>query len=138
MALTSSLALQRAMRARLIAHAPLVALLGGPAIYDDVPQGMREPYVSFGDIATRDWSTNVDRGEEHLVTLHVWSRQRGKKEAYDIIAEIDAALDGASLALEGHRLINLATTFWTVMRDAPSELYRGVVRLRAATEQVSG
>src|SRR5947199_9970375 len=122
MAVASSLALQRAMRARLIAHAPLLALLGGPAIYDDVPQGTREPYVSFGDIATRDWSTKGDRGEEHFATLHVWSRQRGKKEAYDISAEIDAALDGAALTLDGHRLINLATTFWTVTRDPPSEV----------------
>ena len=138
MPIASSLALQKAVRTKLAGHAALVALIGGPAIYDDVPQGRREPYVTFGDIATHDWSTKDARGAEHFVTLHVWSRERGRKEAYDIIAEIDAALDGASLVLEGHRLINLATTFWTVMRDAPSELYRGVVRLRAATEQVSG
>jgi hypothetical protein len=134
MPITSSLALQKAMRARLAGHAPLTALLGAPAVYDDVPQGTREPYVTFGDIATSDWSTKESRGEEHFVTLHVWSRERGRKQAYDIIAEIDSALDGASLALDGHRLINLATTFWTVVRQAPSELYRGVVRLRAATE----
>jgi hypothetical protein len=137
MAITSSLALQKAMRARLAGHEPLTALLGGAAIFDDVPQGTREPYVTFGEIATRDWSTKDGRGEEHFATLHVWSRERGKKQAYDIIAEIDAALDGAALTLDGHRLINLATTFWTVVREAPSELYRGVVRLRAATEPSS-
>jgi hypothetical protein len=135
MPIASSLALQKAMRAKLAAHAPLTALLGGPAIYDDVAQGTREPYVTFGDIATSDWSTKEIRGEEHFVTLNVWSRERGRKQAYDIIAEIDTALDGASLDLEGHRLVNLATTFWTVMRQAPGELYRGVVRLRAATER---
>ena len=136
MTITSSLALQKAMLARLSGHAPLTALLGGPAIFDDVPQERREPYVSFGDIATRDWSTMGGLGEEHFVTLNVWSRERGRKQAYEIIAAIDAALDGAVLALDGHRLINLATTFWTVMREA-GDAYQGVVRLRAATERVA-
>lgn len=121
------------MRARLAADAPLAALLGGPLIYDDVPQGTHKPYVTFGDIATRDWSTKDARGEEHFVTLTVWSGARGRKETYGIIAAIDAALDGAALALDGHRLVALATTFWTVVRD--QEDYRGIVRLRAATER---
>jgi hypothetical protein len=137
MPITSSLALQKAMRGKLIGHAPLVALLGRAAVFDDVPQGTAEPYVVLGEIATRDWSTKDGAGEEHFATLHVWSRERGKKEAYDIIAAIDAALDGAALTLDGHTLINLATTFWTVTREKPSELYRGVVRLRAATEPES-
>ena len=66
-------------------------------------------------------------------------RERGRKQAYDIIAEIDAALDGAPLAARGppahqsrdHLLDGDA-------RMAPSELYRGVVRLRAATEKSVG
>ena len=133
MANPSSLALQKAMLSKLAADAALSALLGGPAIYDDVPQGTRPPYVSFGDLATRDWRTKDARAEEHFATLNVWSRERGRKEAYEIIAAIDAALDGAPLALEGHRLVNLSTTFWTVARDG--ENYRGIVRLRAATER---
>ena len=134
MAIASTLAVQKAMLARLAADAALLSLLGSAAIYDGVPQGSREPYVSLGDISTRDWSTKTSRGEEHFITLNIWSRERGRKQAYDIIAAIDAALDGAAFALDDHRLINLATTFWTVMREVPDELYRGVVRLRAATE----
>src|SRR5438874_11107225 len=131
MSITSSLALQKAMRARLAGDALLVALIGGARVYDDVPQGTSKPYVAFGDIATRDWSTKDSRGEEHFVTLHVWSDERGKKQAYEVIAAIDRVLDGAALILEGHRLINLATTFWTVTREAPGELYCGLVRMRA-------
>jgi Protein of unknown function (DUF3168) len=134
MVIPSSLALQRAMLSRLAADSSLAALVGGSAIYDDVPQGTRPPYVSFGDIATRDWSTKEARGEEHFATLFVWSRERGRKQAYAIIGAIDAALDGAALVLEGHRLVNLSTTFWTVARDG--ENYRGIVRLRAATERI--
>jgi hypothetical protein len=133
MAIASSLALQKAMLSRLAGDPALAALIGGSAVYDDVPQGTRLPYVSFGDIATRDWSTKEARAEEHFATINVWSRERGRKEAHEIIAAIDAALDGAALALEGHRLVNLSTTFWTVARAG--ENYRGVVRLRAATER---
>jgi hypothetical protein len=133
MAIASSLALQKAMLSRLAADPSVAALLGGSGIYDDVPQGTRPPYVSFGDIATRDWSTKDARAEEHFATLFVWSRERGRKQAYEIIAAIDAALDGAALVLDGHRLVSLSTTFWTVAREG--ENYRGIVRLRAATER---
>jgi hypothetical protein len=135
MAILSSLALQKAMRAKLAGDAALTALLGGPAIYDDVPQGTREPYVAFGEIAARDWSTKDGRGAEHFVTLNVWSRERGRRQAYDIIAAIASALDGSALTLDGHRLVNLATASWTVLRESPGELYRGIVRLRATTEE---
>jgi hypothetical protein len=133
MAIASSLALQKAMLSRLAADPSVAALLGGSGIYDDVPQGTRPPYVSFGDIATRDWSTKDARAEEHFATLFVWSRERGRKQAYEIIAAIDAALAGAALVLDGHRLVSLSTTFWTVAREG--ENYRGIVRLRAATER---
>ena len=43
----SALALQSAMREALLAHAPLLALLGGGHVFDEVPRGEQEPYVAF-------------------------------------------------------------------------------------------
>ena len=37
----------------------------GTKCFDDVPQGTPLPYVAFGDIETRDWSTKDARGCEH-------------------------------------------------------------------------
>ena len=127
-------ALQDAMRLALLAHAPLVALLQGHNVFDEVPRGANAPHVSFGDIETRDWSVAGQTAHEHFVTLQVRTNQRGRKLAQDIVSEIETALDDAALSLVGHVLVNLRLTLWTVAHDKNSENYGATMRFRAATE----
>ena len=128
----SALALQIAMRDRLLARAPLLVLLGGGHVFDEVPRGEQEPYVAFAGIETRDWSVQDQKAHEHFITLDVKTRSRSRKLAQDIAGEIEAALDGAALTLVGHVLINLRLTFWTVAKA--NENFGAVVKFRAATE----
>jgi hypothetical protein len=132
--MNATLALQTALRARLLASPAVTALLGPAAVFDDVPQGTSCPYVHLGDIETRDWSTQTRRGHEHIVSLHVWSDYRGRKQALDIIEAVDGALEGATLALAGHVLVSLSTIFWTVLHELGNGLYHGIMRLRVVTE----
>ena len=131
---SASFALQKAMHAALTTNPALLALLGGPRVYDHVPRGAAFPYVTFGQSTERDWSTGSEPGHEHLVTLHVWSRAAGGKEAQEIIGAVRAALHDQPLALTGHRLVNLRQEFAEVRRDADGETTHGLVRLRAVTE----
>jgi hypothetical protein len=133
---TASWALQKALHAALTSDAPLLALLGGPRIWDDVPRGAAFLYVTFGPTATRDWSTGGEPGEEHVVTLHVWSRAAGSKEVQEIAGAIRAALHDRALVLEAHRLVNLRQESAETRREADEEGYRGSVRLRAVTEPI--
>lgn len=132
--MTASLALQTAMRDALLADSPLIAALGGDRVYDHVPQGTALPYLTLGDIETRDWSTQDARGAEHTVTIRAWSGAKGRRQAQTLIGEVDRVLDGASLSLVGYKLVNLHVTFWTVVRESEGEAYQGIVRLRAVTE----
>jgi hypothetical protein len=132
--MNATLALQTALRAELLASSPVTALLGPAAVFDDVPQGRSCPYLHLGDIETRDWSTQTRRGHEHIVSLHVWSDYRGRKQALDIIEAVDRALEGGGLALTGHGLVNLSTIFWTVLHELGNGLYHGIMRLRVVTE----
>ena len=95
----ASFALQKAIYAALTADAAVVAALGGPRIYDDVPVRSDFPYLTFGQSTERDWSTATDDGHEHLVTLHVWSRARGRKETDEVMA----AAQGSKAELHLHR-----------------------------------
>lgn len=126
--------LQKAVHASLAGDAALLALLGGAHVYDDVPRGVAYPYVTFGQSTERDWSTGSDDGREHLITLHVWSRARGHKEAHEIMSALREVLHDASLTVSGHRLINLRHEFSDALRDADGETYHGTVRYRAVTE----
>ncbi len=127
-------ALQEAMRAALLAHGPLVALLQGQHVYEEMPRGAKESYVAFGAIETRDWSVKDQKAHEHFVTLDVRTNQRSRKLAQDIVGEIEAALDNAALSLAGHTLVNLRLVFWTVARDKAGENFNATLRFRAATE----
>ena len=131
---SSALALQTAMRERLLAHAPLLALLGGGHVFDEVPRGEQEPYVAFAGIETRDWSVQGQKAHEHFVTLDVKTKSRSRKQAQEIVSEIETALDDVGLTLAGHALINLRLTFWTVAKS--NETFSAVVKFRAATEEI--
>ena len=133
---SASWALQQAIFATLTADAPLLALLGAPRLYDDVPQAADFPYLTFGQSLDRDWSTGTEPGNEHTLTLHVWSQARGKKETHEIIDALRTALHDQPLSLTGHRLVNLRVTELSAARDKDSQLTRVTLRLRAVTEVV--
>jgi len=131
---SAGFALQKAIFEKLTSDAPTLAALGGPRVYDDAPARTEFPFVTFGQSSERDWSTGSDEGYEHLVTLHVWSRARGRREAEQVIAAARAALHDQDLMLSGHRLINLRHEFSEARRDSDGETFHGIARFRAVTE----
>jgi hypothetical protein len=130
----SGLALQQAIFIALTNDAPLLAALGGPHVFDGAPQSRTFPYVTFAQTRVVDWSTGSEAGDEHLLTLHVWSRAAGKKEVHVLITALREALHEAPLTLDGHRLVNLRHEFSEIRREPDGETWRGLVRLRAVTE----
>ena len=131
---SSALALQQSIFATLGAHPAIVALLGAARIHDHVPQPATYPYISFGQSTTRDADTSTEAADEHMLTLHVWSRAEGRKETHEIIDAVRAALHDAPLALAGHRLVNLRHEFSEARREPDGDTIHGLVRLRAVTE----
>ncbi len=131
---SASWALQRSVYEALAADAALLGLLGAPRIFDDVPQRSEFPYLTLGQSTVRDWSTGNDDGDEHLLTLHVWSRAEGRRETHELMSALKAALHERALALDGHRLVNLRHELSEARREPDGETYHGIVRLRAVTE----
>ena len=129
-----SWSLQQSIFAALTADVALTALLGAGRIFDDVPQGSALPYLTLGQSTARDWSTVTDDGTEHILTLHVWSNARGKKQAHEILGAVRSALHDRPLTLAGHRLINLRHEFSEARRDPDGETIHGLARFRAVTE----
>jgi hypothetical protein len=131
---SAAFALQKAIFETLTNDAATLAALGGPRIYDDAPARVQFPFVTFGQSTARDWSTGSDDGYEHLITLNVWSRARGSKEAQVVLAAVRAALHDQDLAVSGHHLVNLRHEHSEVRRDGDGETFHGVARFRAVTE----
>lgn len=125
--------LQKAMFAALTGNAALVALMGGTRIFDRAPTDAAFPYVTFGRTSVFDWSTSTEDGLEHLVTLHVWSKAKGRKEAFAVLDAVRAAL-GTPLSLDDQHLVNFRFEFSEVTFDDDISVHHGLLRLRAVTE----
>jgi len=134
MSVPSAVALRAAIVDALRADAALVAVLGGPKIYDEPPRGAAFPYVTLGE--ARIGPVPADEGDalEHQLTLHAWSQQGGQREAHLIAAALLQALDDAPLPLADHRLVNLRFALADVRREADGRTCHALVRFRAVTE----
>lgn len=88
-------------------------------------KGREFPYVTFGQSTVRDWSTGSDKGHEHIVTLHVWSRVAGRRQVHAIIGAIEVALHEQALLMNGFRLVNLRHENSYARREPDGETYHG-------------
>lgn len=132
----ASFALQQAAFAALSANPDVQSVLGNPPrIYDAVPRGAAFPYAVIGDAAENDWSTASDRGSEHVLAIHVWSRAGGYREAKEAAEAVRLALDGAALALAGATLIDIRFLSADYARETDGETWRASLRFRAVTEE---
>ena len=90
MSADSSWELQQAIYTALTGDSALMAMITG--VHDHVPQGAAFPYVTIGEAAAVDWRTVGHDGMELTLVLHVWSRERGRQEAKQVLAEIHRIL----------------------------------------------
>ncbi len=114
-------------------YAALTAALDPVPVYDDVPAGATGAYVTVGEMTAADASDKTQDGEDHTLTLHVWSTYPGKKEVKELMARIKAALHDQPLAIVGHDLVSLRFEFATDFLDPDGITRHGVIRFGAFT-----
>lgn len=129
----AAIEVQTALFAALRADADLTAIVGD-RVFDHAPANVAFPCISFGRAAASDWSTATEDGVELLLTLHVWSKAKGKREALEIMDAVRAVLHDAAPALDEHRLVNLRLVSAEARYDEDQAVQHGLMRLRAVTE----
>ena len=133
----ASAELQTSIFKALTADAALLSLLGGPKVFDRVPERAQFPYLTLGRTTVVDWSTGSEDGAEHILTLHVWAKGGGKAETYQIMDQVTNRLHDAHLPVPGHNLVNLQLQFAEARQEPESLTYHGILRFRAVTESVA-
>ena len=129
--------LQASIFQTLTGDAQLVGLLGGPKVFDRIPERAAFPYLTLGRTAVVDWSTGSEEGAEHVLTLHVWAKGGGKAETFAIMDQVTTKLHDAHLSLNGHTLVNLRLQFAEARQEPDSPTYHGILRFRAVTEPLA-
>lgn len=132
--MSAAIELQKAIHAALIADGALAASPASQRFFDHVPAKADFPYVTHGPAGTTDWSTSTETGEEHLLTLRIWSRARGRQEAETISSLIRAALTAPLPPMPSHRLILFRFEASAARYDAGADAWTVSLRFRALTE----
>ena len=108
--------MQAALYATLTGDPGFMALV--KAVYDDVPEGGAFPYVTFGEGTENSWDTFGGTGSDATITMHVWSRYKGYKEAQRINDAMIGLLDNQTgILLEGYGLVLLNFENSVQLRD---------------------
>ena len=117
----------------LIAYTPLMNRVTG--VYDHVPQGTAYPYVVIGEDTAIEWDTDTSDGVESTLTIHVWSRLKGRRETKEIMELIYDALHRAELQIEGLHSVFCYWEFSETFLDPDGETRHGVTRFRIKAEE---
>lgn len=104
---SAALALQTAILARLADDAALAASPLAGRIWDAAPRDPGFPHLVVDAGVTRDRSGLDTPLAEHRLTLRVFSRKGGRREALTLAGLVETALETGDLALDGHRLVLL-------------------------------
>lgn len=126
--------LLQALHAALAGDAELAALIGPDGVRDRLVSGMHLPALVIADLATSDYSTSTERGEEHILTLQAWSDAAGQRQVQEIAGLSIAVLGDGDLPLATHRLVNLQHIGTKSRREPKTRLFCAEMRFRAVTE----
>lgn len=109
-------------------------------VYDDVPQPedsgevSKFPYVVVGDNTIQPWDTDTEIGADATVTIHAWSRFRGREEVARIHDAIYAALHRVDIPVDGAHTVGCDFEQSDVYLDPDGVTRHGVVRYRLVVD----
>lgn len=126
-------AVQTAVYDALTGDAALAALVEG--VFDAVPQDQSFPFVTIGEDIHNEWDTNTTLGSDCSITVHTWSRGRGRKETKEIQGAVYDALHRASLTYAGYRFVSVEFAGSQSFMDADGLTRHGIQTFRVIIER---
>lgn len=127
--------LQQAVFTRLGAVAAVTALVS-TRIYDNAPQSAVFPYIVVGDDTAIPADTHSTKGSDNTITVHSWSRYRGRKEIKQIQQAVYDALHQHALVVSGAATVNCGWEYAESFLDADGLTRHGVQRFRVILDGV--
>lgn len=133
----SLLAVQVAQINALRADSVLMSTLAADGVYDNVPEGTGHPYIVIGEAIQTPDNAHDRFGKEVVATNHVWSKQKGYKEALEIMDRMVAVLEEQPLLIDGFHHVATRFEFSQTLRDPDLNIRHALARFRIVVEQGS-
>lgn len=127
-------AAQKAVYGTLAGDSALMAQVSG--IYDFVPAGAAFPYITLGDIKAEDASTATSQASRLKLMLHIYSRERGRKEIDALMERVHFLLHDAMPKVDGYAVANLRYVGSEIGMERDGLTFHGKIRFDALLEKV--
>jgi Protein of unknown function (DUF3168) len=130
--MSAVLALQKAIRARLVATTGVTSLVPAASILDRNARPAPDPSIILGeDQATQD--SGLSRDKQRLYsTIHIWKKELSTAGAKAIAGEIRTAINSSRLQLEaGFHCADCFVADMRFLRDPDGETSHGIITLES-------
>ena len=136
--MSAALAVQKAIRQRLVLTPAVTDLVAANAILDRNQRPAPDPSIIIGEAQVVDEGSDMQRGHVRLFhTLHVWKRETGTTGANAITGAIRSAIQSERLALDaGFHCADVRVSDIRLMRDPDGEFAHGVVTVETMVAEV--
>lgn len=132
-----SLALQAAVRARLVASSALVAMIPATAIVDRNATPALDNSIVIGEGQTLPDAGLARNRHEVFADLHVWRKELGLVGSKQVVGAIRDALNDGPLAVAGFHVVDLRIASTRFLRDPGGLHSHAVVSLDCRLQEVA-
>lgn len=133
-----SLALQKAIRSRLIAASAVTSLVPATSIVDRNGKPATFPCILIGEAQTMQGAGIDRRRSDVYPDLHVWTTEPGLAQAKAIVGAIRDALADGPWTVDGHHVADLHIGSTRFLRDPDGLHAHGVVSISALLVELVG
>lgn len=118
---------QKAIVAALKGFSPDIA---GDRISDRPDPATPFPYIEVGETQVLQADVSGRTGADEYLTLHIWSRYKGKMEVRQIAAQVSSALHATSLSVPDMSSAYVFVRDLRIMTDPDGKTEHGIMDVR--------
>ena len=104
-------------------------------VFDDVAENQTFPYLTIGEDVLNEWDTNSTLGADSTITIHVWSRYKGRKQTKEIMGAIYNCLHRSTLTVTGYDFVSVNYDTETSFLDSDGLTRHGVQTYRVLIDK---
>lgn len=135
--MSPEIALQKAVRARLIGTAALTQLVPAVSILDTNARPAPDPSIIIGEGQAVDEGDSISRNLTRVyLDLHVWKKEPSTAGVKAIAGAVRAALRSRLEAKDGFHFVDTYVQSTRFMRDPDGESSHGIVTISAKVQEL--
>jgi hypothetical protein len=136
--MSAEIALQKALRARLVATPAVIALVPAGSVLDRNERPAPDPSIVIGEATSQDDGAMTRNRTRIFADIHIWKREVSTAGTKEIAGSISAALKGGRLVLEtGFHCVDAYISRTRFLRDPDGETSHGIMTVEAIVEETA-